>query len=76
MLFCLIYPEFRVQDPDGLFLKQNAFLHYILVHLDFDDRCLSTLVNIPELGVNCCKNHWPGLLFLQDYVWQCVTNCV
>ena len=33
MLFCLIYPEFRVPDPDGLFLPQNAFLHYILVHL-------------------------------------------
>ena len=31
-LFCLIYPEFRVLDPDGLFLPQNAFLHYILVH--------------------------------------------
>ena len=25
-LFCLIYPEFHVPDPDGLFLPQNAFL--------------------------------------------------
>ena len=32
-LFCLIYPEFRVPDPDGQFLLQNAFLRYILVHL-------------------------------------------
>ena len=24
--------------------------------VDFDDRCLSTLVYIPELGVSCCKN--------------------
>ena len=33
MLLCLIYPEFRVPDPDGLLLPQDAFLRYILVHL-------------------------------------------
>ena len=33
MLFCLIYPEFHVPDPDSLFLPQNAFLRYILVRL-------------------------------------------
>ena len=32
-LFFLIYPEFRVPDPDGLLLPQNALLRYILVHL-------------------------------------------
>ena len=34
-LFCLIYPEFRIPDLDleSLFLPQNAYLHYILVHL-------------------------------------------
>lgn len=32
-LFCLIYPEFRVPDPDGLFLPQNTDLLLILLHL-------------------------------------------
>ena len=32
-LFCLIYLEFRVPDPDGQFLLQNALLRYILVPL-------------------------------------------
>ena len=80
-LFCLIYLEFRVPDPDGLYLPPNAFLHYILVSLirtvDFDDRCLSTLVNIPELGVNCCKNTGLAYCFYKttcDNVWTIVCN--
>lgn len=31
----LTYPEFRVPDPDGLFIPQNAFFHNILVYFEW-----------------------------------------
>ena len=45
--------------------------------VDIDDRCLSTLVNIPELGVNCCKNTGLTYWFYKttcDNVWPIVCN--
>ena len=44
---------------------------------DFDDRCLSTLVNFPKLGVNCCKNTGLAYCFNKttcDNVWPIVCN--
>ena len=45
--------------------------------VDFDDRCLSTLVIIPELGLNSCKNTGLAYCFYKttcDNVWPIVWN--
>ena len=64
----------------SVFTKKCIFTLYfgsLIRTVDFDDRWLSTLVNIPELGVNCCKNTGLAYCFYKttcDNVWPIVCN--
>ena len=62
-----------------IFLGNRFLLRYFVsfIMVDFYDRCLSNLVNIPELGVNCCKNTDLAYCFYKtmcNNVWPIVCN--
>ena len=64
----------------SVFTTKCSFTLYfgsLIWTVDFDDRCLSTLVNIPELGINCCKNTGLAYSFYKtayDNTWPIVLN--
>ena len=68
----------RSGSGESVFTTKCIFTLYfgsLIRPVDFDDRCLSTLVNFPELDVNCCKNTGLAYCFYKttcDNVWPIV----